>query len=187
MLLLALGLCGLSIRMMINAGVGVAPWDMFHIGVSLHAPLHVGQVSILVGAIIVALTWWLMREKPGLATILNVLEIGLLLDLLANVVPHPTQPVMQWAQFLVGVLLNGFGTAAYVSAGLGAGPRDGLMLSLHRQRGWPISRVRTGIELVVLLAGTLLGGPLGWGTLAYAVLIGPSVSHSLNLFRRLPS
>lgn len=81
----------LAVRLMINAGVGVAPWDVLHIGLTWHLPLLVGQVSILAGGLVVAFTWGVLREKPGIATLLNVLEIGLLLDVLGGVVPHPTQ------------------------------------------------------------------------------------------------
>lgn len=181
-LLLSLALCSFAIRLMINAAVGVAPWEVLHIGLSLHSPLSIGQATIAASAVVVAYTWLVMHEKPGLATIINTLEIGYLLDVLADVVPHPVGMAARWIQFLFGVFLCGFGTAAYISAGLGAGPRDGLMLGLHRLYGWPISRIRTVIELTVLAVGALLGGPLGWGTVVFALLIGPSVSRSMKLF-----
>lgn len=181
-LLLSLALCAVSIRMMINAGVGVSPWDVLHIGLSLHIPFSIGQATIIASAVVVAYTWLVMREKPGLGTILNALEIGLLLDVLADIIPHPVSLLARWVQFLLGVGLCGFGTAAYISAGFGSGPRDGLMLAIHRVYGWPINRVRTAIELAVLGVGALLGGPLGWGTLVFALLVGSSVSKSMELF-----
>lgn len=181
-LIVSLALCAVSVRLMIDAHVGASPWDIFHIGLSHHLPITVGQASIGVGAVIVAFTWLVMREKSGVGTLLNVLEIGLLIDLLERFSPHPTALGWQWTQFLFGLTLGGFGTAAYVSAGFGAGPRDGLMMALNRRYGWPISRVRTAIEIVVLLLGGLLGGPLGLGTLVFALLMGPSVGAGLKLF-----
>lgn len=182
LLLLGLGLYGLSLRMMLNAGVGVAPWDVFHVGVTRWLPLTVGQVSILSGLLLVLYTSLHLRERFGPGTLLNVVLIGLVMDLLGGVVPHPQHALWQWSQFLMGVLLVGLATGAYVGAGLGAGPRDSLMLGLHRRRGWSVARIRTGVELVVLAAGVLLGGPFGWGTLAYALGVGPSVSFGLGLF-----
>ncbi|CAM3209717.1 hypothetical protein DEDE109153_03885 [Deinococcus deserti] len=182
LLLLGLGLYGLSLRMMLNAGVGVAPWDVFHVGVTHWLPLTVGQVSMASGLLLVLYTSLNLRERFGPGTLLNVVLIGLVMDLLGGVIPYPQQPLWQWAQFLLGVLLVGLATGAYVGAGLGAGPRDSLMLGLHRQRGWSVARIRTGVELVVLAAGLLLGGPFGWGTLVYALAAGPSVSFGLGLF-----
>lgn len=185
--LLLLGglLCyGLSLRLMIDAHVGVSPWDVFHIGISRKTGLSVGQVSILVGAVLVAFTTLGLRERVGPGTVLNVILIGLVLDWLAPLSPHPTFWPWQWAQFGLGLLLIGFATGAYVSAGMGAGPRDSLMLGLSRVLGWPVGRIRTGVELVVLLLGTLLGGPVGLGTLAFALVVGPSVAWGLRLFER---
>lgn len=167
---------------MLNAGVGVAPWDVFHVGVTHHLPLSVGQVSVLTGALLVLYTTLSLRERAGLGTALNVLLIGVVMDLLAGSVPRPQTAGGQWAQFLVGVWLLGVATGAYVGAGMGAGPRDSLMLGLQRQYGWPVARVRLGVELLVLGLGALLGGPLGWGTLAFALLVGPSVGAGLGLF-----
>lgn len=181
-LVLSLAICAFAIRLMIDANVGASPWDVFHIGLSHHTPLSIGQASIAAGIVIVAITWFGLREKSGIGTILNVLEIGLLIDVLAPYMPHPTHFMGQWAQFLLGIVLAGFGTAAYVSAGFGAGPRDGLMMSLNRKYGWPIPRVRTAIEVAVLVAGGLLSGPLGPGTLVFALLMGPSVGAGLKLF-----
>ena len=181
-LIVSLAICAFSIRLMIDANVGASPWDVFHIGLSLHSSLSIGQATITAGVVIVAFTWFVMREKSGIGTILNVLEIGILIDVLAPFMPHPTHFLAQWGQFLLGVLLAGFGTAAYISAGFGAGPRDGLMMALNRQYGWPITRIRTSLEVGILLIGALLGGPLGLGTLLFAVLMGPSVGAGLQLF-----
>ncbi|MFC4428011.1 YczE/YyaS/YitT family protein [Deinococcus navajonensis] len=183
-LLLGSGLIlyGLSLRLMLNAGIGVSPWDVFHVGVTRWLPLSVGQVSILSGLLLVVYTALHLRERVGPGTLLNVVVIGLVMDLLSEAVPHPTRLLWQCVQFALGVGLIGLATGAYVGAGLGAGPRDSLMLGLQRRHGWPVARIRTGVELVVLVAGMLLGGPFGWGTLAFALAVGPSVGFGLGLF-----
>lgn len=182
LLLVGLFLYGLSLRLMLNAGVGVAPWDVFNVGVTHHLKVTVGQVNILAGALLVLYTALNLKERVGPGTLLNVVLIGLVMDLLSRAVPHPHVWAAQWGQFLLGVLLIGLATGAYVGAGLGAGPRDSLMLGLHRRHGWPVARVRTGVELLVLGVGVALGGPVGWGTLVFALLVGPSVAFGLRLF-----
>ncbi len=175
-------LYGLSLRMMLDARVGVAPWEVLHVGLTRHLPLTVGLVSILTGVLIVAFTALRLRERLGVGTLLNVLLIGFFLDVLAPLVPDPAALGWRWLQFALGVALLGFATGAYVAAGLGAGPRDGLTLALHRVAGWPVPRIRGGVELAVLLLGWALGGPLGWGTLAFALAVGPAMGWGLGLF-----
>ena len=175
-------LYGLSLRLMIDARIGVAPWEVLHLGLSRVLPLTVGQASIGVGALLLAYTSFGLRERVGLGTLFNVLLIGIFLDVFGPLVPDPVGWPRRAAQFAAGVALLGLATGAYVGAGLGAGPRDGLMLGLNRRYGWPVARIRTVVELVVLLLGALLGGPVGWGTLAFALLVGHSVSFGLSLF-----
>lgn len=182
LLLTGLFLYGLSLRMMLDANVGTAPWEVLHVGVTRHLPLTVGVVSILTGAVIVAFTALRLKERIGLGTVLNVVLIGVFLDLLAPLIPNPVALGWRWAQFLVGVGLLGFATGAYVAAGLGAGPRDGLTLALNRLSGWPVPRIRSGVEVAVLLVGWALGGPLGWGTLVFALTVGPAMGWGLGLF-----
>ncbi|MFK7601577.1 YitT family protein [Deinococcus sp. SM5_A1] len=182
LLLTGLFLYGLSLRMMLDANVGTAPWEVLHVGVTRHLPLTVGMVSILTGAVIVAFTALRLKERIGLGTVLNVVLIGVFLDLLAPLIPNPVALGWRWVQFLVGVGLLGFATGAYVAAGLGAGPRDGLTLALNRLSGWPVPRIRSAVEVVVLLVGWALGGPLGWGTLVFALTVGPAMGWGLGLF-----
>lgn len=182
LLLTGLFLYGLSLRMMLDARVGVAPWEVLHVGVTHHLPLSVGLVSILVGLLIVTFTALHLRERIGTGTLLNVLLIGVFLDVLAPLIPNPSELLCRWVQFLLGVGLLGFATGAYVAAGLGAGPRDGLTLGLNRVYGWPVPTVRTVVELVVLLVGWLLGGPIGLGTLVFALTVGPAMGVGLGLF-----
>ncbi|CAM3025683.1 membrane protein [Deinococcus radiodurans] len=184
LLLLLAGLLGygLSLRLMIAAQVGVAPWEVLHLGLSGRSGLRVGEVSILVGLVLLAYTRLKLGERLGVGTLLNVLLIGVFLDAFAPLIHTPAALAGRWAQFLLGLTLLGLATGAYVGAGLGAGPRDGLMLGLNRVYGWPVSRIRTVVELMVLALGTALGGPLGWGTLVFALLAGPSMAWGLRLF-----
>jgi len=182
LLVFGLLLYGLSLRLMLDARVGVAPWEAFHLGVIRHVPLSIGMVSILTGVLIVAFTRLRLREPIGPGTVLNVLLIGLFLDVLGPLVPDPAALTGRWVQFGLGVGLLGLATGTYVAAGLGAGPRDGLILGLSRRTGWPVARVRTGIELAVLGLGWALGGQVGWGTLAFALGSGPAMSAGLALY-----
>ncbi|GAA5511410.1 hypothetical protein Dcar01_00119 [Deinococcus carri] len=182
LLVSGLFLYGLSLRLMLDARVGLAPWEAFHLGVTRHLPLSIGLVSILTGVLIVAFTALRLRERIGPGTVINVLLIGLFLDLLGPLVPDPAGLPARWVQFVLGVALLGFATGTYVAAGLGAGPRDGLVLGLSRQTGWEVARVRTGIELAVLGLGWLLGGLVGWGTLVFALGSGPAMSLGLGLY-----
>jgi len=167
-------LYGVSAAMMLLAGLGVDPWDVLHQGLSRRFGLGVGTWVIIVGALVLLL-WIPLRQRPGFGTLNNVLAIGLVVNLVLGAVP----PVHGLAARLVvmtsGVVLNGIATGAYIGAGLGPGPRDGLMTGLAA-RGYSIRVVRTGIELTVLLAGWLLGGTLGLGTVVYALGIGP-IAH----------
>ncbi|MPY66163.1 membrane protein [Deinococcus sp. SDU3-2] len=182
LLVLGLALYGLALRLMLDARVGVAPWEAFHLGVTRHLPLTLGTVSILTGVLIVAVSALWLRERIGPGTVLNVLLIGLFLDGLAPLVPDPSGLLARWVQFGLGVGLLGLATGTYVAAGLGAGPRDGLVLGLSRRTGWDVARVRGGIELIVLALGWLLGGLVGWGTLAFALASGPAMRAGLGLY-----
>lgn len=182
LLVFGLALYGLSLRLMLDARVGVAPWEAFHLGVTRHLPLSIGLVSVLTGVLIVALTRLRLREPIGPGTVLNVLLIGLFLDVLGPLVPDPATLPGRWVQFVLGVALLGLATGTYVAAGLGAGPRDGLILGLSRVTGWKVAQVRSGIELAVLALGWVLGGQVGWGTLAFALTSGPAMSAGLALY-----
>jgi uncharacterized membrane protein YczE len=167
-------LYGVSASMLLLAGLGVDPWDVLHQGLSRRFGLGVGTWVVIVGALVLLL-WIPLRQRPGLGTLSNVIVIGLVVDVvLALVSPVHGFPA-QLALMLSGVLLNGVATGLYIGAGLGPGPRDGLMTGLAA-RGHSIRLVRTGIEITVLLTGWLLGGTVGLGTVVYALGIGP-IAH----------
>ena len=170
-LYLGLALYGVSDAMLLLAGLGVTPWDVLHQGLSRQLGLGVGTWSIIVGAAMLTL-WVPLRQHPGLGTISNVVAIGGVIDLVLALVPAPHGLLVRAVVLLAGVLLNGVATGAYIGAGLGPGPRDGLMTGIAA-RGHSIRVVRTGIEVTVVLVGWLLGGTVGVGTVIYAVGIGP--------------
>lgn len=172
-LALGLVLCGTGIALMVAAEVGLGPWDVLHQGIERLSGIPIGIVSIAVGALVLLL-WIPLGERPGIGTVLNVAVIGLVIDAMLLWLPTPG-PL--WGRLVMtssGLLLFGIGSGFYLGAGLGAGPRDGIMTAFAR-RGWPLGAVRAGIEVSVLGAGWLLGGTVGAGTLLFAVGIGPLV------------
>lgn len=181
-LLLGLFLYGLGISLMVRAGIGVAPWDVLTQGISVRTGLPFGLVTNIVG-LLVLLFWIPLRERPGFGTVANVLLIGPSAQLGLAVLPQQTVPALQAVVFAGGLALVAVATGLYIGARLGSGPRDGLMTGLHRRTGWRIWIVRTAIEVVVVIIGALLGGQLGIGTVAFALLIGPMVGVTLPLFR----
>ena len=173
-LLFGLWLYGMSMALMIRAVLGVDPWDVFHQGLWPHLPLSFGQVTILVGALVLVV-WWPLRQKPGLGTVLNVVVVGLAADMGLWLVPAPQALGWRIGLLIAGIVLNGLAGACYIGAQFGPGPRDGLMTGLSRLTGWSLRLVRTGIEVTVLVAGWLLGGNVGVGTVVYALAVGPLV------------
>ena len=185
-LLLGLSLYGASMALMLRAALGLDPWDVFHLGLSLHVGLSFGMLVNLVGAAVLLL-WIPLRQRPGIGTIANVLVIGTTVDLTLLVLPEIEGLGPRAAALVAGVVLNGMAGAMYIGAGLGPGPRDGLMTGLVRRTGWSIRVVRTGIEFAVLAVGWLLGGVVGVGTVLYAISIGPLVQAFLPLFQVVPA
>jgi len=170
-LLVGLFLYGWSMAMMVRSGLGLDPWDVFHYGLARHVPLSFGQVTIVVGAIVL-LAWIPLRQRPGVGTILNILVIGLAADFGLSVMSQPGNLIARSALLVGGIVLNGLAGALYVGAHLGPGPRDGLWVAITRRYGLSIRLVRTVIELTVLAIGWLMGGTVGVGTVLYALSIG---------------
>jgi uncharacterized protein len=178
-------LFGLSLAAMLRAGVGLGPWDVFHEGLALRTPLTIGQGMIATGFVLLAFSGLVARIRFGLGTVMNMLVVGLWVDLFLPLVPAPAEWPLGAALFACGLLLNGAATGLYLTAGLGAGPRDGFALGMARLTGATIARVRTLVELGVLALGWLLGGTVGAGTLVFALTIGPLMQGGLRLFRPL--
>jgi uncharacterized membrane protein YczE len=170
-LYVGLALYGLGIALQVSSGLGNDPWDVFHQGLSRRFGLSIGAWIIIAGAVVM-LAWLPLRQRPGIGTISNVLLIGVFADLFLWLLPAPDALAARSAYLVVADLMGGVATGCYIGAGLGPGPRDGLMTGIAA-RGHSVRVVRTGIELTVLAAGWLLGGTVGIGTLLYAVAIGP--------------
>jgi uncharacterized membrane protein YczE len=179
---LGLILYGVSMALMIRADLGLNPWDAFHQGLAARSGLSFGTIVILTG-VAVLLLWIPLRQRPGIGTIANIIVIGLAVDVALPLVPQLDSLALRFLALGSGILLNGAACAAYIGAGLGPGPRDGLMTGLVGRSRWSVRSVRTGIEALVLAVGWLLGGTVGLGTLLYAGLIGPIVQSMLPHFR----
>lgn len=171
--MIGLALFGIGIALIIRGDLGAAPWDVFHTGVSELTGIPVGMVIILVGVALLVL-WIPLREQPGLGTVLNAIEIGLVVDLVLPLLPEPEPLAGRTAMMLGGVVVIALGSGLYIGAGLGPGPRDGLMTGIAR-RWLSIRTARTGIEIIVLVIGVALGGSIGVGTAVFALAIGPLV------------
>lgn len=176
---------GISASMLLLAGLGVDPWDVLHQGLSRRLGLGVGTWAIIV-SVFVLLLWIPLRQRPGFGTISNLLVVGLTIDAILATVPAVHGLAARMLVMFGGVVLNGIATGAYIGAGLGPGPRDGLMVGIAG-RGHSIRVVRTCIELTVLLTGWLLGGTVGIGTVVYALGIGPIAHVSIPLLAIEPS
>lgn len=167
-------LYGISLAFVLRAGLGLAPWDVLHQGLARLTGLTIGQV-VIAASFVVLLLWIPLRERPGFGTFANAILVGVSVDLTMLVLDDVSSWPMRILLLVSGVLLNALATALYIGALLGPGPRDGLMTGLVRRTGRSVRVVRTSIEVTVLVAGWLLGGTVGVGTLLYAFAIGPIV------------
>ena len=184
-LFIGLILYGLSIAMIVRGDLGLDPWDVLNQGVferfASPAGISFGLVVNLIG-MAVLLLWIPLRQKPGIGTVANVLVIGTVANLGLDWIPSHLGLPLQVGLLVGGIILNGVASGAYIGAGLGPGPRDGLMTGIVARTGWPVKWVRTSIELTVIAVGWLLGGSVGLGTVLYAVAIGPLVHVFLPMF-----
>ena len=176
-----LTLFGFGISCFITAELGVAPWDVFHQGLEKKTGIPIGIIIEITGVFILLL-WIPLRERMGLGTLLNAIQIGLVVFLIDDHLPHTDVLVLRIAYMLLGLLSIAVGSGFYIGAGLGAGPRDGLMLGISKH-GISVRVARTAIELAVLAAGIALGGTIGIGTVAFTFGIGPLVQLFLPRMR----
>jgi uncharacterized membrane protein YczE len=179
LLMVGLTLYGLSDAMLVQAGLGLDPWDVLHQGLSRSVGGQVGTWTDIIG-VLVLLGWIPLRQKPGVGTVINVIVIGIVINVCLAVLPSPHGWQLQTVEMVSAVLLNAVATGLYIGAGLGPGPRDGLMTGIAG-RGHSVRVVRTSIEGLVLVTGWLLGGTVGVGTVVYALAIGPLVHLTLPL------
>jgi uncharacterized membrane protein YczE len=179
-LLVGLAGYGLSMAVMVRAGLGLDPWDVFHQGLAGRTGMTIGIASAVVG-VAVLVAWIPLRNRPGIGTVANVIVIALTVDAALAVLPTPSSLPVRIAMMIGAVVMNAVSTVLYIGAGLGPGPRDGLMTGLVDRTGLSVRLVRTSIEATVLVIGSLLGGTVGIGTLVYAFGIGPLVQMVLRL------
>tara|TARA_B100001079_G_scaffold260382_1_gene260457 strand:- start:784 stop:1470 length:687 start_codon:yes stop_codon:yes gene_type:complete len=179
-LLSGLWVFGTGEALIINARLGVSPWTVLAQGIGLQLDWTIGFATFIV-SIAVLIMWIPLRETPGLGTLLNAVLIAAAIDIMMPLLPEPSSWTIAVIQAAVGVLMVGAGSCFYLTANLGPGPRDGWMTSIQRRTGWPIGQVRTGIEISVLIAGWMLGGTVGLGTLFFALGVGPALAGFLTL------
>ncbi|WP_428846887.1 YczE/YyaS/YitT family protein [Rhizohabitans arisaemae] len=176
-----MALYGVGIALPVESTLGLSPWDVFHQGLAKLTGWSIGVWLVIVGVAIMLL-WIPLRQRPGIGTVSNALLVGVFADLAIWLIPTPQTLALRWLALLAGMTILAAATGLYIGAGLGPGPRDGIMMGLAR-RGWSIRVARTVIEVIVLAAGWLLGGTVGLGTLVVALCIGPLTQFFMPLFR----
>jgi uncharacterized membrane protein YczE len=183
---LGLFIYGLALSMVVNARVGIPPWDVFAQGISLQLHTSYGVASIIVSSIVL-IFWIPLKIKPGVGSIMNAILIGLWMDFWTPLLPKLDLYWENLAMFLLGMCTVAFATGLYITSNLGSGPRDGLILGLTRRLGWKVWQVRTTIEVLVLAIGWVMGGQVREGTLIFAVCIGYLMQGSLKFFKYQPN
>lgn len=174
-------LYGIGIALIVRGELGVAPWDVLTQGIAKQTGWTFGIITIVTSAVVLLL-WIPIRQKPGFGTVMNALLVGPFADVGLWLIPPGLDLWVRVLLLPAGIVVLAIATGLYIGAHFGPGPRDGLMTGLHRVTGWKIWIVRTGIEVIVLAAGWLLGGNVGIGTLAFALLIGPLCGYTIPLF-----
>jgi uncharacterized membrane protein YczE len=175
---------GTGEALLVASRLGNTPWTVLAEGVSRHSPLSIGAATFVI-SLTVLLLWIPLRERPGLGTLANAVVIAVALDVMLRVLPHPEADASRLAEVAAAIACIGIGSGLYLTTLLGPGPRDGWMTGLARRTGLPIATVRLSIELTVLVAGFLLGGRVGLGTVVFAVTIGSAVAGSMRALARL--
>jgi len=179
-LILGLWIFGTGEAILIGAEIGVSPWTVLAQGITEQTDFTVGLSTFIVG-VSVLLFWIPLKERPGIGTILNIILISMAIDVMEPFIPKQTEITLGVFQAIIGIIFVGIGSALYLTANLGPGPRDGWMTGIQRKTDYPIGRVRVGIEIIVLSLGYLLGGTFGIGTVMFALGIGPIVAICLGI------
>lgn len=179
-LFIGLFLCGAGMAIAYEAGLGLNPWDVFHDGFSKLLKIPIGRAGVLTG-FIVLIAWIPLKQKPFIGTIINILMIGNTQDLIIYILPTPESIYLRHAYLYIATIIFAVGVGLYIGAGLGPGPRDGIMTGLSRL-GISIRAARIGIDFTAFLIGVLLGGSYGYGTIVMVLAVGPVVQLTLNKF-----
>jgi uncharacterized membrane protein YczE len=185
-LIFGLELFGAGEALLVLSDLGNSPWTVLAEGVGDQTGIGVGAATVVV-SLLLLLAWIPLRQRPGLGTILNALIIGVVIAVVIDLVSTPDSLLGRYVFVAAGIALVGLGSGFYLGARLGAGPRDGLMLGLHRRTRASVRLTRTVLEVTVVVIGALLGGTAGIATLVFALLIGPAVQASLKLLRTAPA
>ena len=172
---------GIGIAFFVRANLGLPPWDVFHQGISGRTGISLGFVLIIV-AFLVLLLWIPLRLRPGIGTLLNAVEIGLVEVVAQEIIPEAENLVVRLLFMACGMVVIAAGSGLYIGAELGPGPRDGLMVGLNARFGISVRLARTVVEISVMISGIILGGSVGLGTLVFALGIGPLVQTTLRMF-----
>lgn len=185
-LIFGLAIFGLGDSLLIQSHIGNAPWSVLAQGISFRADINIGVATFLISALVL-LFWLPLGERPGFGTLANILVIALAIEFGVVNFPVAANQFVGVIYAFLGVALVGAGSALYITCGLGPGPRDGLMTSLHQRTGVRVGRIRLAIEATVFLAGWLLGGRVGLGTLIFTLFIGQSIAIALGVVSRFTS
>ena len=180
-LMVGLTIYGIGIGTLVDAKIGIAPWDVFAQGISTQTHISFGIATVVVSALVM-LAWIPLRQRPGIGTLLNAVLIGVFADIFMPLLPKYDTYLENLAKFVVGMLIVAFATGMYISSNFGAGPRDGLIVGTQKRLGWPFWLVRTVFEGTVLTIGWLMGGQVREGTVIFAVCIGYLMQLSLQGF-----
>lgn len=178
-------LYGLALSMIVRANLGTSTWLVLEVALANLLEIKIGTMSVYMGLVVLVIAL-AFRERVGWGTLGNILCIGPWINLFLSIIPEIDNLVLQIGMFLLAVLIQGIATAIYIGVDAGAGPRDSLMLAINRKFKLSIRMARGSIEVLVVAIGWLLGGPAGWGTLAFALLIGPSVQWAFKVFNVEP-
>lgn len=184
-LMLGLALYGFGLALIVDASIGVPPWDVLALGIAKQLGITYGMASIVVSTLVL-IAWIPLRVTPGIGSVLNAICIGLFADLFMPWLPNLEGFWFNLGSFLVGMVAVAFATGLYISSHLGQGPRDGLMLGTQKKLGWKFWKIRGMYEVGVLTIGWLLGGQVGLGTLIFAICIGYLTQASLVFFKLQP-
>ena len=183
-LFFGLAIFGLGDSLLVQGNVGNAPWTVFSQGLTLKTGMSIGWATFVI-SVFVLLIWIPLNEKPGFGTLSNIVLIATFIEVGTHIFPKQSSIAAGILFSLIGIAMVGFGSALYITCGLGPGPRDGAMTGIHYKTGIRVGRVRLGIEVVVLVIGWLMGGTVGIGTALFALLIGQSVAIFLGIVARL--
>lgn len=178
-------LFGIGFALMIKAGLGADPWTVFHVGLANYLGVSVGLVIQVTGAAFLACSWAFLQAPVGIGSVCNMVLVGPWINLFLTIIPSSSLTIISFSELIAAIVMIGFATALYISAAMGAGPRDSFVLGIAQKSGYSIKITRLGLEIIATIAGILLAGPVGIGTVIFALTIGPVMQFFLTRMRIL--